>query len=116
MATSASTPTTPSTLGATVRSGVRDRSSVWWWFLALGIAKLSLRLWAVRSWQRSLVTLVTLVTLVGVWAIVSGVAHLFAAFSIRQTGRRVTRRRGWAYRRDDRLGACAWNGRPVDAR
>ena len=42
--------------------------------------------WAVRSWERSLVTLVTLV---GVWAIVHGVAEIFAAFSVRQTSRRA---------------------------
>ena len=42
--------------------------------------------WAVRSWERSLVTLVTLV---GVWAIVHGVAEVFAAFSVRQTSRRA---------------------------
>jgi uncharacterized membrane protein HdeD (DUF308 family) len=42
--------------------------------------------WAVRSWERSLVTLVTLV---GVWAIVHGLAEIFAAFSVRQTSRRA---------------------------
>jgi uncharacterized membrane protein HdeD (DUF308 family) len=44
--------------------------------------------WAVRSWQRSLLTLVTLV---GVWAIVHGVNEIFAAFSVRETGRRAGR-------------------------
>jgi hypothetical protein len=44
--------------------------------------------WAVRSWQRSLFTLVTLV---GVWAIVHGVAEIFAAFSVREGGRRAER-------------------------
>jgi uncharacterized membrane protein HdeD (DUF308 family) len=44
--------------------------------------------WAVRSWQRSLFTLVTLV---GVWAIVHGVAEIFAAFSVRQTGKQAER-------------------------
>jgi uncharacterized membrane protein HdeD (DUF308 family) len=42
----------------------------------------------VRSWQRSLVTLVTLV---GVWAIFLGVSEIFAAFSLREAGRRVQR-------------------------
>jgi uncharacterized membrane protein HdeD (DUF308 family) len=61
----------------------------WWWTqLLLGVAELALGVWAVRSWQRSLVTLVTLV---GVWAIVHGVAEIFAAFSVRETGRRAER-------------------------
>ena len=42
----------------------------WWWTgLLLGIAELALGVWAVRSWERSLLTLMTLV---GVWAISSG--------------------------------------------
>ena len=45
-------------------------------------------MWAVRSWQRSLLTLVTLV---GVWAIFFGVAEIFAAFSLREAGKRVER-------------------------
>jgi uncharacterized membrane protein HdeD (DUF308 family) len=63
----------------------------WWTQLLLGVAELVLGVWAVRSWQRSLVTLVTLV---GVWAIVHGVAEIFAAFSVRETGRRAERRVG----------------------
>jgi uncharacterized membrane protein HdeD (DUF308 family) len=47
--------------------------------------------WAVRSWQRSLFTLVTLV---GVWAIVYGVSEIFAAFSVRQAGKRAERLAG----------------------
>jgi uncharacterized membrane protein HdeD (DUF308 family) len=59
----------------------------WWWTqLLLGIAELVLGVWAVRSWQRSLVTLVTLV---GVWAIFHGVAEIFAAFSLREAGKRA---------------------------
>jgi uncharacterized membrane protein HdeD (DUF308 family) len=59
----------------------------WWWTgLLLGIAELVLGVWAVHSWQRSLWTLVTLV---GVWAIFHGVNEIFAAFAIRQTGRRA---------------------------
>ena len=59
----------------------------WWWTgLLLGIAELALGVWAVRSWQRSLLTLVTLV---GVWAIVYGVSEIFAAFSLREAGKRV---------------------------
>jgi uncharacterized membrane protein HdeD (DUF308 family) len=59
----------------------------WWWTgLLLGIAELVLGVWAVRSWERSLLTLVTLV---GVWAIFHGVSEIFAAFSLRQGGRRV---------------------------
>ena len=60
----------------------------WWTQLLLGVAELGLGVWAVRSWERSLVTLVTLV---GVWAIVHGVAEIFAAFSVRQTSRQAER-------------------------
>ena len=60
----------------------------WWTQLLLGVAELVLGVWAVRSWQRSLLTLVTLV---GVWAIVHGVNEIFAAFSVRETGRRAER-------------------------
>jgi uncharacterized membrane protein HdeD (DUF308 family) len=61
----------------------------WWWTgLLLGVAELVLGVWAVRSWQRSLLTLVTLV---GVWAIFHGVAEIFAAFSLREAGKRVER-------------------------
>ena len=60
----------------------------WWTQLVLGAAELVLGVWAVRSWQRSLLTLVTLV---GVWAIFHGVAEIFAAFSVRETGRRAER-------------------------
>jgi uncharacterized membrane protein HdeD (DUF308 family) len=59
----------------------------WWWTqLLLGAAELVLGIWAVRSWQRSLLTLLTLV---GVWAIVHGVSEIFAAFSLREVGKRV---------------------------
>jgi uncharacterized membrane protein HdeD (DUF308 family) len=59
----------------------------WWWTqLLLGAAELVLGVWAVRSWQASLLTLVTLV---GVWAIFHGVSEIFAAFSLRQVGKRV---------------------------
>lgn len=47
-----------------------------------------LGVWAVRSWQRSLVTLVTLVR---VWAIFYRVEEIFAAFTVRQAGRRAER-------------------------
>ena len=60
----------------------------WWTQLLLGIAELVLGVWAVRSWQQSLVTLVTLV---GVWAIVHGVNEIFAAFSVRQAGKDAER-------------------------
>jgi uncharacterized membrane protein HdeD (DUF308 family) len=62
--------------------------SYWWTQLVLGAAELALGVWAVRSWQRSLFTLVTLV---GVWAIFHGVNEIFAAFSIREGGRRAER-------------------------
>jgi uncharacterized membrane protein HdeD (DUF308 family) len=62
------------------------KMSYWWTGLLLGAAELVLGVWAVRSWQRSLVTLVTLV---GVWAIFHGVSEIFAAFTLRQAGRRV---------------------------
>jgi uncharacterized membrane protein HdeD (DUF308 family) len=61
----------------------------WWWTrLLLGIAELVLGVWAVHSWQRSLLTLVTLV---GVWAIVHGVNEIFAAFAVREIGRTTER-------------------------
>jgi uncharacterized membrane protein HdeD (DUF308 family) len=58
--------------------------SYWWTQLLLGVAELILGVWAVRSWQGSLLTLPSLV---GVCAIFYGVAEIFAAFSIRQAGR-----------------------------
>ena len=59
----------------------------WWWTgLLLGISELVLGAWAARSWERSLVTLVTLV---GVWAIVHGVNEIFAAFTLREAGKRA---------------------------
>jgi uncharacterized membrane protein HdeD (DUF308 family) len=61
----------------------------WWWTrLLLGIAELALGVWAVRSWQRSVLTLVTLV---GVWALFYGVEQIFAAFTVRQAGKRAER-------------------------
>lgn len=61
----------------------------WWWTgLLLGVAELVLGVWAVRSWERSLLTLVTLV---GVWAVFHGVNEIFAAFSVREAGRRAER-------------------------
>ena len=61
----------------------------WWWTqLLLGIAELVLGVWAIRSWERSLLTFVTLV---GVWAIVIGVNEIFAAFSLRDAGKRLER-------------------------
>jgi uncharacterized membrane protein HdeD (DUF308 family) len=60
----------------------------WWTQLLLGATELVLGVWAVRSWQRSLLTLVTLV---GVWAIFHGVAEIFAAFSVREGSRRAER-------------------------
>jgi uncharacterized membrane protein HdeD (DUF308 family) len=62
------------------------KMSYWWTQLLLGAAELVLGVWAVRSWQRSLVTLVTLV---GVWAIFHGVSEIFGAFTMRQAGKRV---------------------------
>ena len=54
----------------------------WWWTqLLLGVAELVLGVWAIRSWERSLLTLVTLV---GVWAIFHGVSQIFGAFSLRE--------------------------------
>jgi uncharacterized membrane protein HdeD (DUF308 family) len=64
----------------------------WWWTrLLLGIAELVLGVWAVRSWERSLLTLLTLV---GVWAIFHGVSEIFAAFALREAGRQVARANG----------------------
>jgi len=58
----------------------------WWTTLALGIAELVLGAWALRSWQQSLLTLVTLV---GAWAICHGVSEIFAAFTLRDAGKRA---------------------------
>jgi uncharacterized membrane protein HdeD (DUF308 family) len=66
----------------------RPKVAWWWTQLLLGAAELVLGVWAVRSWQRSLLTLVTLV---GVWAIFFGVSEIFAAFTLREAGRRVER-------------------------
>ncbi len=64
----------------------------WWWTqLLLGIAELVLGVWAVRSWERSLLTLLTLV---GVWAIFHGVSQIFGAFSLREVGKGVERALG----------------------
>jgi uncharacterized membrane protein HdeD (DUF308 family) len=65
--------------------------SYWWTQLLLGAAELVLGVWAVRSWQRSLLTLVTLV---GVWAIFFGVSEIFAAFRLREVGKRTERLAG----------------------
>jgi uncharacterized membrane protein HdeD (DUF308 family) len=64
-----------------MREGARELSGYWGWFLVLGV-------WAVRSWERSLLTLLTLV---GVWAIVVGVNEIFAAFTLREAGKQVKR-------------------------
>ena len=57
----------------------------WWWTqLLLGVAELVLGVWAIRSWERSLLTLVTLV---GVWAIFYGVGQIFGAFALREAGK-----------------------------
>jgi uncharacterized membrane protein HdeD (DUF308 family) len=63
----------------------------WWTGLLLGIGELVLGVWAVRSWERSLLTLVTLV---GVWAIVYGVSEIFAAFTLREAGKQAERLAG----------------------
>ena len=59
----------------------------WWWTgLLLGVAELVLGVWAVHSWQRSVFTLLTLV---GVWAVFHGVNEIFAAFTLREAGKRA---------------------------
>ena len=63
----------------------------WWTGLLLGIAELVLGVWAVRSWERSLLTLMTLV---GVWAIVYGVNEIFAAFTLLDAGKQAKRAAG----------------------
>jgi uncharacterized membrane protein HdeD (DUF308 family) len=60
----------------------------WWTGLLVGAAELTLGVWAIRSWEQSLLTLVTLV---GVWAIVYGVNEIFAAFTLREAGTQVER-------------------------
>jgi uncharacterized membrane protein HdeD (DUF308 family) len=57
----------------------------WWWTqLLLGIAEFVLGVWAIRSWERSLLTLLTLV---GIWAIAHGLTEIFASFSVREAGK-----------------------------
>ena len=64
----------------------------WWWTqLLLGVAELALGIWAVRSWEHSLVMLTTLV---GTWAVFYGVSEIFAAFSLRRAAKRVGRLAG----------------------
>jgi hypothetical protein len=61
----------------------------WWWTeLLLGIAEFVIGVWAVRSWERSLLTLVTLV---GVWAIFHGVSQIFGAFTLKDAGKLAER-------------------------
>src|SRR5512135_1391307 len=72
-----------------VLSALAGSQLPWWWTrLLFGIAELVLGVWAVRPWQRSLFTLVTLVR---VWAIFYRVEEIFAAFTVRQAGRRAER-------------------------
>ena len=63
----------------------------WWTGLLLGVAELVLGVWSIRSWEQSLLTLVTLV---GVWAIFYGVNEIFAAFSLREVGKKMERLAG----------------------
>jgi uncharacterized membrane protein HdeD (DUF308 family) len=59
----------------------------WWWtWLLVGVAELVLGVWAVGSWRRSLLSLVTLV---GCGRSATGVGEIFAAFSLREAGRRA---------------------------
>ena len=59
----------------------------WWWTqLLLGVTELAMGVWAVRSWQHSLLTLVTMV---GAWAVFFGVSEIFAAFSVRHAAKRT---------------------------
>ncbi len=72
-----------------VVSALAGPKLLWWWSrLLLGIAELVLGIWAVRSWERSLLTLVTLV---GVWAICHGVTEIAAAIAVRQAGKDAER-------------------------
>ena len=72
-----------------VISALAGPKLLWWWTrLLLGIAELVLGIWAVRSWERSLLTLVTLV---GVWAICHGVNEIAAALAVRQARRDAER-------------------------
>jgi uncharacterized membrane protein HdeD (DUF308 family) len=61
----------------------------WWWTqLLLGAAELILGVWALRSWERSVLTLLTLV---GIWAIVHGVSQIFGAFALKEIGKQAER-------------------------
>ena len=64
----------------------------WWWTqLLLGMAELGLGIWAVRSWEHSLLMLMTLV---GMWAVFYGTSEIFAAFSLRRAATRLERSAG----------------------
>jgi uncharacterized membrane protein HdeD (DUF308 family) len=61
----------------------------WWWTeLLLGVAEFALGVWALRSWERSLLVLVTLV---GVWAIFHGLSQIFGAFTLKEAGKQAGR-------------------------
>jgi uncharacterized membrane protein HdeD (DUF308 family) len=64
------------------------KASWWWTQLLLGVAEFVLGAWAVRSWERSVLTLVTLV---GVWAIFHGVNQIFGSFTLRDAGKLAER-------------------------
>jgi uncharacterized membrane protein HdeD (DUF308 family) len=69
-----------------VVSALAGPKAAWWWTRLLrGIAELVLGVRAVRSWERSPVTLV------GVLAIVHGVNEILAAFALCQAGRPAER-------------------------
>jgi hypothetical protein len=61
----------------------------WWWTeLLLGIAELVLGVWAIRSWERSLLTLGDDGRGVGNF---QGLSEIVAAFSLRQGSKQVER-------------------------
>src|SRR6266511_1484781 len=93
------------TLRDTMRAGVRDLSAIWWWFLILGVLwtwfgmyVLSYRVgslagvaaaWVTFAWPGR--TLYVVSILVAWYLIILGVSEIFAAFSLREAGKRVER-------------------------
>ena len=73
------------------RRAGRPQGGWWWTGLLLGVAELALGVWAVRSWERSLLTLMTLV---GVWAIVYGVNRSSPPSPCTQAGKQAERLAG----------------------
>src|SRR6266498_1417102 len=89
------------TLRDTMRAGVRDLSAIWWWFLILGVLWTWFGMYVLSYRVGSLAAVVTfawpgrtlyVVSILVAWyLIILGVSEIFAAFSLREAGKRVER-------------------------